>query len=171
MSAPTPRWPTPDSAGTEQQRRVGSSRAITLPYWRTLPPRLERFSVISVTSAALSGRLRPVDDVVVERVLRAVEQVPRGRVVSYGDVAALVGIGPRQVGSIMKAFGANVTWWRVTSSYGDLPEPLREPARVRWAEEGILMKPNGLGCRIADHRVDRVELAKAYQRATADLRT
>ena len=27
-----------------------------------------------------------------ERVLRAVEQVPRGRVVSYGDLASLVGI-------------------------------------------------------------------------------
>ncbi len=35
------------------------------------------------------GRLARVDDVVVERVLRAVEQVPPGRVVSYGDVAAL----------------------------------------------------------------------------------
>ena len=45
-----------------------------------------------------------------ERVLRAVEQVPRGRVVSYGDVASLVGIGPRQVGSIMKAYGGNVAW-------------------------------------------------------------
>ena len=29
-----------------------------------------------------------MDEVLVERVLRAVEQVPRGRVVSYGDVAA-----------------------------------------------------------------------------------
>ncbi len=31
------------------------------------------------------------------------------------------GIGPRQVGSIMKLYGSNVTWWRVTNSYGDLP--------------------------------------------------
>ena len=38
-----------------------------------------------------------MDDVLVERVLRAVELVPRGRVVSYGDLAALVGTGPRQV--------------------------------------------------------------------------
>jgi methylated-DNA-protein-cysteine methyltransferase-like protein len=111
-----------------------------------------------------------VDDVVVERVLRAVEQVPRGRVVSYGDLAALVGIGPRQVGSIMRVYGGNVTWWRVTNASGDLPEPLREPARVRWAEEGILMKPNGLGCRIADHRADRAALVRAYERVTADLR-
>ena len=69
------------------------------------------------------GRLGGVDDVVVERVLRAVEQVPPGRVVSYGDVAALVGIGPRQVGSIMKAYGGNVTWWRVTDAVGQSAKP------------------------------------------------
>ncbi len=104
-----------------------------------------------------------------ERVLRAVEQVPRGRVVSYGDLAALVGIGPRQVGSIMKVYGGNVTWWRVTNASGDLPAPLRERARVRWAEEGVLVKPNGLGCRIADYRADLDELAGAYEQAVADL--
>ena len=104
-----------------------------------------------------------------ERVLRAVEQVPAGRVVSYGDVAALVGIGPRQVGSIMRAYGGNVAWWRVTNSYGDLPAPLRERARQAWAEEGIPMKPNGLGCRITEYRADLDSVATAYERATSDL--
>ena len=104
-----------------------------------------------------------------ERVLRAVEQVPRGRVVSYGDVAALVGIGPRQVGSIMKAYGGNVAWWRVTNAAGDLPAALRDEARERWAAEGILMKPNGLGCRIAEYRADLDSVATRYERATADL--
>lgn len=110
-----------------------------------------------------------MDDVVVERVMRAVEQVPRGRVVSYGDVAALVGVGPRYVGSVMKAYGGNVAWWRVTNAAGDLPAPLRERARQQWAEEGILMKPNGLGCRIADYRADLAALAAAYDRAVTDL--
>ena len=110
-----------------------------------------------------------VDDLVVERVLRAVEQVPRGRVVSYGDLASLVGIGPRLVGSIMKAYGGNVTWWRVTNSYGDLPEPLLDRASETWAEEGILVKKNGLGCRIADYRADLDALAAAYERVVADL--
>jgi len=116
-----------------------------------------------------SGRLLVVDDVVVERVLRAVEQVPRGRVVSYGDVAALVGIGPRQVGTIMSTFGSNVTWWRVTSSYGDLPVALMDEVRERWAAEGILLKPNGRGCRMGEYRADLVALSSAYERATADL--
>lgn len=115
------------------------------------------------------GRLGGVDDVVVERVLRAVEQVPRGRVVSYGDVAALVGIGPRQVGSIMKAYGGNVTWWRVTDAAGDLPATLMDEARERWAAEGILLKPGGRGCRIAEYRADLGSVATAYEAATADL--
>lgn len=104
-----------------------------------------------------------------ERVLRAVEQVPRGRVVSYGDLASLVGIGPRQVGSIMKAYGGNVTWWRVTNSDGDLPEPLLDRARETWAEEGILVKKNGRGCRIADYRADLDALGAAYESVVADL--
>jgi alkylated DNA nucleotide flippase Atl1 len=110
-----------------------------------------------------------VDDVVVERVLRAVEQVPRGRVVSYGDLGALVGVGPRLVGRVMSTYGSNVTWWRVCNSYGDLPAPLMDEVRERWAAEGILLKPNGRGCRIAEYRADLAALAAAYERATADL--
>ena len=75
-----------------------------------------------------------------ERVLRAVEQVPRGRVVSYGDIGALVGVGPRLVGRVMSTYGSNVTWWRVTNSSGDLPTDLMEEVRERWALEGILLK-------------------------------
>ena len=104
-----------------------------------------------------------------ERVLRAVEQVPRGRVVSYGDLAALVGVGPRLVGRVMSTYGSNVTWWRVTNAYGDLPPPLMDEVRERWAAEGILLKPNGRGCRIAQYRADLARLDSDYVRATADL--
>ncbi len=111
-----------------------------------------------------------MDEELVERILLAVEQVPTGRVVSYGDLAELVGSGPRLVGRVMSLYGSNVTWWRVTSSYGDLPEHLREEARARWADEGIAWKPNGLGCRIARHRADLARLADDYERATTHLR-
>lgn len=110
-----------------------------------------------------------VDDVLVERVLRAVELVPRGRVVSYGDLSALVGTGPRQVGAIMRVYGSNVTWWRVTNATGDLPSHLRQAAFVEWAVEGIEVKPNALGCRIRDHRADLTELAAAWEAAVAAL--
>lgn len=106
-----------------------------------------------------------MDDLLVERVLTAVDQVPAGRVVSYGDLAELVGTGPRQVGSIMRHHGAAVTWWRVTNAYGDLPRHLRDEAFARWAEEGIVVKPNGLGCRITEHRCDLPQLLVDYERA------
>ncbi|MFN2318534.1 MAG: MGMT family protein [Dermatophilaceae bacterium] len=110
-----------------------------------------------------------MDEIVVERVLRAVEQVPSGRLVSYGDLATLVGIGPRQVGSIMRHWGANVPWWRVTNAAGELPAHLREEARGLWAEEGILMGRNGVGARMVDYRADLATLAQGWERACASL--
>ena len=104
-----------------------------------------------------------------ERVLRAVEQVPRGRVVSYGDIGALVGVGPRLVGRVMSTYGSNVTWWRVCNASGDLPVPLMDEVRERWATEGILLKPNGRGCRIDQYRADLTVLSADHERAIADL--
>jgi alkylated DNA nucleotide flippase Atl1 len=110
-----------------------------------------------------------MDDLLVERVLVAVEQVPRGRVVSYGDLAELLGIGPRLVGRVMSLYGANVTWWRVTNASGDLPAHLADEARAHWADEGITWKPNGVGCRITQHRADLARLARDVDRASAHL--
>lgn len=110
-----------------------------------------------------------MDEVAVERVLRAVEAIPRGRVAAYGDIGGVVGIGPRQVGWVMQAYGSTVPWWRVTNAAGDLPQALLDEARVAWAREGIAVKPGGHGCRIADHRADLEALARAWELAVADL--
>jgi methylated-DNA-protein-cysteine methyltransferase-like protein len=111
------------------------------------------------------------DEWVIEQVLTAVEQVPPGRVVAYGDLAAIVGTSARRVGAIMRSHGSFVAWWRVTNSYGDLPAHLRGRAFQHWAAEGIAVKPNRLGCRIDAHRVDldvlRVDLAAALEERTA----
>ncbi len=109
-----------------------------------------------------------MDEVIAERVLLAVELIPPGQVASYGDLAELVGGTPRQVGAVMRLRGGDVPWWRVTSSYGDLPPHLRDEARALWQEEGIGWKRNGLGCRIAEHRCDLVRLADEYEQAVAD---
>ena len=69
----------------------------------------------------------------------------------------------------MATYGANVTWWRGTDASGDLAPALRDEVRERWAAEGILLKPNGRGCRIAGYRADLTVLAAGYQRAVADL--
>ncbi|WP_114201591.1 MGMT family protein [Janibacter anophelis] len=110
-----------------------------------------------------------MDDVLVEKVLRAVELVPAGRVVSYGDLAALAGTGPRHVGAILREYGGSVAWWRVVNASGDAPQHKRAAVFEHWREEGIPVKPNGLGCRIADHRVDLEELGRAHAAAIADL--
>ena len=99
----------------------------------------------------------------VARVLRAIAQVPPGRVASYGDSGSVAGVGPRQVGTILRLHGSGVPWWRVTNRDGVLV-PLDE-ARVRWAEEGIVVRADGRGCRLADHRADPHQLAADYLQA------
>lgn len=106
-----------------------------------------------------------MDEALIERILLAAEQIPAGRVASYGDLAQLAGTGPRQVGRVLARHGAGVAWWRVTNSCGDLPRHLRDEAAQHWAEEGITCKPNGLGCPITEFRADPARLARDYDRA------
>lgn len=100
-------------------------------------------------------------------VLRAVDLVPSGSVVSYGDLAELVGATPRQVGAVMRLRGADVAWWRVVDASGRLPQHLLDEARARWADEGIAWTADGRGCRLERHRCDLPGLADAYEVASA----
>ena len=60
-----------------------------------------------------------VDGEYVEAVLALVEQVPHGRVTTYGALARTVGRGgPRQVGRVMALHGDAVAWWRVVHADG-----------------------------------------------------
>lgn len=107
---------------------------------------------------------------VVDRVLLAVELVPRGHVVSYGDIGGLVEIGARQVGSVMSRHGTGLPWWRVVNAAGELPSHLLDEARGHWLEEGITIKPSGKACRIGDHRADLIALATSYDAALGAVR-
>lgn len=109
----------------------------------------------------------PRAELVAEHVLRAVEQIPTGRVCSYGDIAAIVGCGARQVGAVMRRHGSGVCWWRVVGHDGDLV--VAAEALPHWADEGITLKPSGRGCRIELHRADLTDLTRAYDLAAADL--
>lgn len=110
-----------------------------------------------------------MDDVLVERVLRLAEAVPPGRVVSYGDIAAALGTGPRQVGRVLALWGHGVPWWRVTNAAGELPPDLLPEARRRWSDEEIVVKGDGRGCRLVDCRWPAAELADAVRRIDARL--
>lgn len=119
-------------------------------------------------------------------VLIVARLVPRGRVVSYGDIAELVGIGPRQVGRILATHDthldtspvddptagppsghrlelAPVPWWRVTNTNGDLPLLLRDEAFAHYREEGTPIRRNGVGAAIRTHRADLPDLADAAE--------
>jgi alkylated DNA nucleotide flippase Atl1 len=80
----------------------------------------------------------------VERVLATVEQIPPGRVMSYGAVAEVVGVGgPRQVGRVMSLEGGGVPWWRVVRADGGLPECHEGEALRRHRAEGTPLRSSG----------------------------
>lgn len=99
----------------------------------------------------------------VDRVLAAVDLIPAGAVVTYGDLGELAGTSARRVGAVLKHHGHGVSWWRVTNAAGELPPPLLESAREHWATEGIGLAPSGRGCRLRAHRADLTALAAAYE--------
>ncbi|HWJ65152.1 MAG TPA: MGMT family protein [Nocardioides sp.] len=84
-----------------------------------------------------------MDEGYVESVLELVEQVPPGRVTTYGALAAVVGGGPRQVGSVMAQHGGPVPWWRVVRADGTLPPSHGDRARVAYLEEGTPLRTSG----------------------------
>lgn len=54
-----------------------------------------------------------------EAVLAIVADIPAGCVMSYGDVAAVLGSrAARAVGNVMAWSGAEVPWWRVVRASG-----------------------------------------------------
>jgi alkylated DNA nucleotide flippase Atl1 len=91
-----------------------------------------------------------MDDEFVELVLSAVEQIPAGKVATYGDIAEIVGRGgPRQVGSVMSRHGAGVPWWRVIRADGRPVSGLEEHALARLAEEGAPIRGDRIDLRLA----------------------
>jgi methylated-DNA-protein-cysteine methyltransferase-like protein len=86
-----------------------------------------------------------------DMVYRIVRVIPRGRVVSYGGVAALMGRprAARGVGHALSALdaGSDVPWWRVVnrngeiSLRGDLHAPVVQRALLE--REGVRFDPAG----------------------------
>jgi len=87
----------------------------------------------------------------VEAVLSLVEQVPPGRVTTYGALAELVGTGgPRLVGRVMSTYGGPVPWWRVVHSDGTPPIVHDSAATRHHQAEGTPLRTSG-----------RVDMARA----------
>lgn len=92
--------------------------------------------------------LNHAEELYAELVLRCVEQVPPGRVTTYGAIAAALREvlgrgGPRQVGAVMQREGSAVTWWRVVRADGSIAPAHREEAREAWLSEGTPLRATG----------------------------
>ena len=98
------------------------------------------------TEPDTSGR----PDDYVELVLEVVEQIPPGRVMTYGDIAELLGRGgPRQVGAVMSRSGAPVPWWRVIRADGQPVRGLESVALERLVAEGCPVRNGRVQLRTA----------------------
>jgi alkylated DNA nucleotide flippase Atl1 len=72
-----------------------------------------------------------------EAVFDAVEQIPPGRVSTYGAIGRLVGVGPRRVARALSAGGGAVPWHRVLRADGTCAEPVRVRQLELLAGEGV----------------------------------
>ncbi|WP_271986262.1 MGMT family protein [Pseudoclavibacter terrae] len=53
-----------------------------------------------------------------DEVRRIVHDVPRGQVITYGEIAALIQTSPRHAGRLVSQLGDGSPWWRVVYSDG-----------------------------------------------------
>ena len=100
-----------------------------------------------------------MDEDYLEAVLDLVDTIPLGRVMTYGDVAIVVGRvlergGPRQVGSVLRRAGSGVPWWRVVNAAGLPPAHKRAYSLDLLAREGCPLSPDGSRVRLSSARVD-----------------
>ncbi len=84
------------------------------------------------------------------RVYALVRRIPPGKVVSYGQLAALCPpLTPRHVGQLMaRALASELPWWRVVGSDGRLRTLRRDPMlaqlqRTLLLREGVQFTPDG----------------------------
>lgn len=85
----------------------------------------------------------PSDDFI-SRVLDVVENIPAGRVMAYGDVAAAIGSrAARAVGQVMAYYGADVPWWRVVRASGHPPIDHESRALEYYRAEGTPLRWSG----------------------------
>ncbi len=98
-------------------------------------------------SAGLGTRLRgsapPTS--YAQLVLSCVDRIPRGYVLTYGDVAEYVGAGSgRAVGNVLHLHGREVSWWRVLLSTGHPSPASPAEALARLDVERVPLLAGGL---------------------------
>ncbi|HEY3339382.1 MAG TPA: MGMT family protein [Propionicimonas sp.] len=72
-----------------------------------------------------------------DSILMVTDAIPPGQVSTYGDIAKVVGCGPRLVARVLAGSGGQVRWWRVVRSNGTIAEQLVAEASTHLAAEGV----------------------------------
>jgi alkylated DNA nucleotide flippase Atl1 len=93
-------------------------------------------------------------------VLDVVDRIPPGKVMTYGDVAELMGRGsPRTVGAVLSEHGREVPWQRVVQASGRPAEPHVQEAleRLRAMSQRDHHKLATVAQQIIDEAVRRAE--------------
>ena len=95
-----------------------------------------------VTPGTSSGPPSPAASAldVDEAVFDAVEEIPPGRVSTYGAIGRLVGVGPRRVARALSQGGGAVPWYRVVRADGSMAEPVRVRQQELLAAEGVPLR-------------------------------
>jgi alkylated DNA nucleotide flippase Atl1 len=72
----------------------------------------------------------------VESVIRVIEAIPPGEVLTYGDVAAVVGSrAARAVGRVLARYGHALPWWRVVRADGTFLRGFETAALAEYERE------------------------------------
>jgi len=70
-----------------------------------------------------------------QSIYRIVRRIPRGNVLSYGDIGKIVGTGPRQVAAAIRACPPGLPWHRVVGANGKI----LTPGETAWTQRQLLM--------------------------------
>jgi methylated-DNA-protein-cysteine methyltransferase-like protein len=81
------------------------------------------------------ARLISVNSSIRNSIYRIVRRIPRGKVLSYGDVGRIAGTGPRQVAASMRACPVGLPWHRVVGAGGKI----RTPGEYAWIQRERLI--------------------------------
>lgn len=76
-----------------------------------------------------------MDKALVHAIYRIVRKIPRGRVLSYGDIGRLVDTGPRQVAAAIRQCPPGIPWHRVVGSGGKI----LTPGETAWIQRDLLI--------------------------------
>jgi len=101
-------------------------------------------------SAAESTVDASADSPARDRILACVERIPRGRVMTYGDVAEYAGVSSaRIVGRVLSRDGGSVPWHRVLRADGSCAEPVRSRQMTLLRNEKVPMRGERVDLRLA----------------------